>query len=108
MITISINATCEMKESFFIQKDGRDSVSILWSISCPLIPSEGENTGPTVEARNVGVDFQVKTDPEQRPPAANGSNVNIFLDISRETLDMNSNQYGIFVHSTNVLSVVVL
>ena len=83
MITISIDTTCEMKESFFVvQKDGRDSVSHLSRITFTPINLEGDNIGPA--SRNKGVDLQIKGDPELGTPSWNFSNLCILLDVSRK------------------------
>ena len=84
MITIAIDTTGEMKESFFVQKDGRDSVSHFYIISFTTINLEGDNIGPASSSRNKGVDLQIKGDPELGTPSWNFSNLCILLDVSRK------------------------
>ena len=84
IIIISIDTISEMQESSSVQKDGRDSVSNLSKFTFSPIIFEGNNIGPTTPVtRNMGVDLQIKTDPELGTPGCNCTNLSVSPHISR-------------------------
>ena len=87
ILCVSTDRMGKSQITILIESDLWNSVSMFPRMTFSAVPFEGQHTGPSLPSlpSNVGLNDQIKTDPEKWTPVGNCSNLVVFLNFTPRT-----------------------